>query len=87
MLSDGNSKLSFIIVKSNEEIIYASKGKNMKQEPTPKTISEAEELSPAAREFARTIAAALVKRWHQEHQAKEPDCGGVSHPNYPPHRQ
>ncbi len=65
-----NRKLGFIIVKSNEERIYSNKGTNMNQEPGTKTTPEAEELSPAAKEFARTIAAALVKHWQQEHQTK-----------------
>jgi len=76
--SDGKSKLTFNLVKTNEEGIYSRKGKYMNQEPGTKTKSEAEELSPAAIEFARSIAAALVKHWQQEHQSKPPEGGEIS---------
>lgn len=78
MPSDGKSKIAFIIVKTNEEVIYSRKGTNMNQEPGTKSKSEAEELSPAAKEFAHTIAAALVKHWQQEHQTKPSDSGEIS---------
>lgn len=45
----------------------------MTNEPTPKSISDAEALSPAARDFSRVIAAALVKCWQQERQAQTPE--------------
>lgn len=69
---------SVYIIKSIQERIYSSKGTNMNQEPGTKTTPEAEELSPAAREFSRVIAAALVKHWQQENQTKQPDNSEVS---------
>lgn len=45
----------------------------MRNETTPKSTPEKEALSPAAREFSRVIAAALVRFWQQERQAKTPD--------------
>jgi len=59
----------------------------MKNEPTPKSNSDAEELSPAAREFSRVIAAALIKFWQKEHQTQENQCGEFSHPSCPLHHQ
>ncbi len=50
----------------------------MNQESGTKTTSKGEELSPAAREFSRTIATALVIQWQQEHQAKPSDSGEIS---------
>lgn len=50
----------------------------MNQEPGIKTISETEALSPAAREFSRVIAAALVRCWQEERQAQTPDSSEVS---------
>lgn len=86
MPSDGKSKLAFIIVKTNEEVIYSRKGTNMNQEPGTKTKSEAEELSPAAREFSCIIAAALVKCWQCERQTQENQSGEFSHLSCSPHR-
>lgn len=59
----------------------------MKIEPTPKSTSDAEELSPAAREFSRVIAAALVKCWQQKCQTQENQCEKFNHSSCPPHRQ
>ncbi len=59
----------------------------MKNELTPKSTSEAEVLSPAAREFSHVIAAALVKCWQKERQTQENQCEEFSHPSCPPHRQ
>ncbi len=50
----------------------------MKNEPTPKSTSDTEALSPAAKEFSRVIAAALAKHWQQERQSKPPASGGIS---------
>lgn len=61
----------------------------MKNEPTPKSNSVAETLSPAARDFSRVIAAELVKCWQQERQAQTPESDNISHsslhrPSYRP---
>lgn len=59
----------------------------MKNEPTPKSTSDTEALSPAAKEFSRVIAAALVKCWQQKFQTQEDQCEKFSHSSCPPHRQ
>lgn len=38
-------------------------------------------LNTAAKEFARLIAASLVKRWQKELQAKAPDSGEIIYPS------